>query len=97
MLPTPPAQSGIGPGDLQTLGADHQPVQAGEGEAFRSHDVAVLLARGGGDGGGFGGQRERSDFDARVSGLSDGAAGFGERPFLESLIAHGEAEHDPPV
>ena len=45
VLPAPAAQCGIGRGDVQALGADHQPVQADELQTFRRHDVAVFATR----------------------------------------------------
>ena len=39
------AQRRVGRGDVQALGADHQPVQPDEAQSFGCDDVAVLAAR----------------------------------------------------
>ena len=92
VLPTPAAQTGIGRGDVQALGADHEPVQADELQSFRGDDVAAFAAPGGRDRGRIFRQGEWGDLDAAVTGLADGAAGIGERPVFEDLVADGVAE-----
>ena len=94
VLPAAAAQSCIGAGDVQALGADHQPVQSDERRALRSRMMsrysarcAALTSRGS-----FG-QREGRDLDSRITGLADRLAGVGERPLIEGLVADGMAKH----
>ena len=46
VLPASRAQGGVGRGDVQALGADHQPVQADERQPFGGHDVAIFARAG---------------------------------------------------
>jgi hypothetical protein len=59
VLPAPAAEVGIGRGDMQSLGADHEPVQADELQAFGGDDVAAFAAARG---------RERGRISASVNG-----------------------------
>ena len=49
MFPASLTQFPVGGGDVQTFGADHQPVEADESQALGLDDVAVFLALRGGD------------------------------------------------
>src|ERR1039458_9834652 len=75
-------------------------MQSHEAQPFRPDDLAILLALGRGDVRGLLRQRERRDFDARVTGFADGLARFTKRPSLEGLVTHRMTEavrHEPPV
>ena len=92
VLPAPAAEVGVGCGDVQALGADHEPVQTHKLQALRGHDVAEFAALAGRERGGIFSQRERGDLDAGVPCLADGAAGIGEGPAVEHLVADGVAQ-----
>ncbi len=92
MVPTALAKSRVRSADVQSLGADHEPVQADKGEAFFSDDAAEFRALGGCDLGGAFGQRKRRDFNARVTSGADGAAGVRKSKLLECLVADGVTE-----
>ena len=80
-------------GDVQSLRAHHQPVQAGESQAFGLHGVAGTRgAASGADVRRPLRQRERRDFDPAIPGVANRAAGLGKRAPFERLVAHGMAE-----
>src|SRR4051794_20324566 len=92
VFPATRAKIGIGAGDVEAFGADHEPVQADELQAFGVHDVAVLAALVRGDIGGPFRECERSDFDAGVARLSNDLARLSERASFERFVANGMAE-----
>ena len=92
VFPTALAEGRVGSADVQSLGADHEPVQADKGEAFFGDDAAAFRALGGCDLGGAFGQCKRRDFNARVTRGADGAAGVRKGKLLECLVADGVTE-----
>ena len=82
----------VGRGDVETLGADGQPMEADQLQAFGDDDVAGFPAPIGRQRRRLVFERERSDLDALPTRFFQGAAGGGEIRFLEEFVADGESE-----
>src|SRR6266849_4340570 len=88
MLPASRAQCRVRCGDVQALGADHQPVQPDEAQTFGFNDGPVLAPLRCRDRGRIFGQCERSDLNACVARFSNGAASVHESEFLKCFVTN---------